>query len=37
MTSAEKELGTCNHPLTTVPPSRQMVFKRFSLTFDLLS
>src|SRR5215210_7607089 len=31
ITSAEKELGTCNHPFTTVPPSRQMLFRRFSL------
>jgi hypothetical protein len=31
MTSAEKELGMCNQPFTTVPPSLQMVLKRFSL------
>src|SRR5918993_4094647 len=31
ITSAEKELGTCNHPLTTVPPSRQILFRRLSL------
>src|SRR5918993_5740878 len=31
ITSAEKELGTCNHPLTTVLPSRQILFRRFSL------
>jgi hypothetical protein len=32
MTSAEKELGTCSQPFATVPPSLQMLFKRFSLT-----
>src|SRR5215210_7377255 len=31
ITSAEKELGTCNHPFTTVPPSLQILFRRFSL------
>src|SRR5215204_3099755 len=36
MTSAEKELGTCNHPFTAVSPSRQIFFRRFSLTLDLL-
>src|SRR5918994_4721351 len=32
MTSAENGLGTCSQPFTTVPPSFQMVLKRFSLT-----
>src|SRR5215218_1244477 len=36
ITSAEKELGTCNHPFTAVSPSRQIFFRRFSLTFDPL-
>src|SRR5829696_1503790 len=36
ITSAEKELGTCNQPFTAVSPSRQIFFRRFSLTLDLL-
>src|SRR5215204_3080765 len=36
ITSAEKELGTCNHPLTAVSPSRQIFLRRFSLILDPL-
>jgi hypothetical protein len=32
ITSTENELGTCSQPFTTVPPSLQMLLKRFSLT-----
>src|SRR5918994_568349 len=34
ITSAEKELGTCTHPFTAVPPSCQIFLRRFSLPFD---
>src|SRR5829696_2057431 len=34
ITSAEKELGTCNHPFTAVSPSRQIFLRRFSLILD---
>src|SRR5215208_3871196 len=35
ITSAEKELGTCNHPFTAVSPSRQIFFSRLAFPFDL--
>src|SRR5918995_3695054 len=37
ITSAEKELGTCNHPFTAVSPPRQISLSRFSLILDPLS